>query len=50
MQFRAAYPHFWLYELFYDRYGTREDLDPEKLEREIRRLMADADVASKSGV
>ena len=36
--------------LFYNRYGTRKDLDPEKLEREIQRLMADNDVTSKSGV
>lgn len=36
--------------LFYNRHGKRKDLDPEKLEAEIQRLMGDEDVTKKSGI
>lgn len=36
--------------LFYNAHGQRTDLDPDVLESEIQRLMADDDVTSKKGV
>lgn len=36
--------------LLYNEHGQRRDLDPNSLEREIQRLMADEDVTKKSGV
>jgi tRNA(Ile2) C34 agmatinyltransferase TiaS len=36
--------------LFYNQHGKRTDLDPKKLEMEVRRLMGDEDVTRKSGI
>jgi hypothetical protein len=36
--------------IYYNEHGNRKDLDPEKLEREIQRLMWDDDVTRKSGI
>lgn len=36
--------------LFYNRHGTRTDLDPRKLEEDIERLMGDEDVTRKAGI
>ena len=35
--------------IFYNEHGSRNDLDPKKLEEEIKILMADEDVTKKSG-
>lgn len=39
-----------LWGLFYNQYGKRTVLDPEKLKTEIQRLMGDEGVTSKSGI
>lgn len=52
----AVFPHYrkemkglpW--GLYYNEFGSREDLDPKKLESEIQRLMGDEDVTKKSGI
>lgn len=36
--------------LYYNVHGERRDLDPEKLEAEVARLMGDEDVTKKSGI
>lgn len=36
--------------LYYNEHGKREDLDPNKLEIELQRLLGDEDVTRKSGV
>lgn len=36
--------------LFYNEHGKRTDLDPKKLELEVRRLLGDEDVTKKSGI
>lgn len=36
--------------MMYNKYGNRKDLDPKKLEEEIRKLYADEDVTRKSGI
>lgn len=36
--------------LFYNAHGTRKDLDPVALEKEVERLMGDEDVTKKSGI
>ncbi len=36
--------------LFYNTHGTRKDLDPVALEKEVERLMGDEDVTKKSGI
>ena len=36
--------------LLYNQHGRRTDLDPQKLELEIQRLMGDEDVTKKSGI
>lgn len=53
---KAVFPHYrkemkglpW--GLFYNAHGKRTDLDPQKLEAEIQRLMGDEDVSKKSGI
>lgn len=36
--------------IYYNKYGTRKDLDPNKLEKEVQRLMGDEDVSKKTGI
>lgn len=36
--------------LMYNEHGTRTDLDPQKLEEQVGRLMGDEDVTRKSGI
>lgn len=36
--------------LYYNEHGKRDDLDPEKIELEVQRLMGDEDVTKKSGI
>ena len=36
--------------LLYNEHGKRRDLDPQKLEEEVQRLMADEDITKKSGI
>lgn len=36
--------------IYYNKHGQRTDFDPEKLEKEIQKLMADEEVTKKSGI
>lgn len=36
--------------LLYNEHGKRRDLDPQKLEEEVQRLMTDEDITKKSGI